>query len=134
MPTIVRTTNWETFTTLLTLPETATVDVEEHETGSRTYLAGHVDVDGDTIATFLADPAAERFLVLEDDTYVRIVSGGLNGEDAGILTVDQSRETMMPPPEGGDPVLLRVIEPSPPTTPWSWFFDEVARAFADLNA
>lgn len=131
MSSIVRTTDWETFTTIADVPSTATADLDERTTGSRTYLAGAADVGQDAIDAFLASTniAADWFLILEDGTYVRIL-----GEEAGLLNVDQSRETLMSPPEGGDPVRLRVVEPSPPTSPWLWFFDEVARAFADLNA
>lgn len=139
MSTIVRTTDWETFTTLLALPETAVIDIDEHETGSVTYLAGRVDVDGDTIAAFLADclVAADRFVVLEDGTYVRITGGGLNGEDAGQLTLDQSRVIPWQNGVNGPFVELRVVEPSPPTMPSlseGWFPGEVTRALLDHNA
>jgi len=133
LPTIVRTTDWTTFTTLLALPETAVLDIEEYETGSATYLAGSGSVDGTTIAAFLTDSlvAADRFVVLDDGAYVRITGGGLDG-DGGQLTLDQSRLIFWPDGEGF--VELRVVEPSPPTMPaleFGWFPAEVDRALRE---
>ncbi|MGY1945323.1 hypothetical protein [Nocardia asiatica] len=132
MPSIQRTQDFETFTHVCDLPTTAKVDIETRTTGSRDYLAGQAGIDANTIATYFDDTAiaADRFLLRDDGSYVRITGGAIDG-DGGVLYLDQSRETQATPPEGGEPVLLRVVEPDPPTTPTSWFFDEVARALAD---
>ncbi|MBF6301185.1 hypothetical protein IU459_27105 [Nocardia amamiensis] len=131
---IHRTLDFETFTLAVDLPTTAQVDIETRTTGSRDYLAGQIIVDAGTISAYLDDCAiaADRFLRRDDGSYIRITGGAIDG-DGGVLYLDQSRETLFSPPEGGDPVLLRVVEPDPPTTPMDWFFDEVARAFADLE-
>ncbi|MBF6298251.1 hypothetical protein IU459_11935 [Nocardia amamiensis] len=132
MPGLYRTQDFETFALVVELPATAELDIETRVTGSREYLAGQATVDGDTITAYLADTiAADRFLLTDDGTYVRITGGAIDG-DGGVIYLDQSRETLATPAGGGEQVTVRVVEPSPPTMPQDWFFDEVDRALADL--
>ncbi|MGW4718298.1 hypothetical protein [Nocardia sp. NPDC004260] len=133
MPGLYRTQDFESFALVVELPEAAELDIETRVTGSREYLAGQATVDGDTITTYLADMvAADRFLLTDDGTYIRVTGAAIDGDDGGVVYLDQSRETPAIPPGGGDPVMVRVVEPSPPTTPLDWFFDELDRALADL--
>ncbi|WP_280244972.1 hypothetical protein [Nocardia abscessus] len=132
MPGLYRTQDFESFALVVELPEAAELDIETRVTGSREYLAGTALIDGETITTYLADMvAADRFLLTDDGAYIRITGAAIDGV-GGVLYLDQSRETPATPPGGGDPVMVRVVEPSPPTTPLDWFFTELDRALADL--
>lgn len=139
MTAIHTTTDWTTYTPLTQLDDDLTPELDTHTTGNRTYQAGHLDAPTELVTAIFETTDPERFLVLDDGTYIRITSAYLTSDTTGRLDLDQSRLVIVPANNRWDDpeaptVEVRIIEPSPPTAPQDWFFTEVTRALTDHHA
>lgn len=121
--------DFETFT-LVTELDGATPTLATENSGSRTYLAGDIDINADVLDAVFAAPG-NRWLVW-DDTYIRIWQVATTPE-GGHAELNQSWPATAIHPVTSEPVAVRLVEPSPPISPIDWYFGELARVTGELS-
>ncbi|WP_109527247.1 MULTISPECIES: hypothetical protein [Nocardia] len=133
--TVYATTYNDDLAAIYTVPEEAVATIDTYSAGTKTYLAGEIAITADAYADYITVTAGgDRFALMEDGiTFVRVI-GDTTTLTGAKLILKQSWDIVWPNGEGGPPVPLALVEPSPPMSPFDWFFDEIDRALLEYNA